>query len=53
MGGTERFRQETEEAAATGEKAAAGPRGGMHLTGAGYSLAGGLGQSAMKGVNHI
>ena len=47
----QRRRQETSEAAARGEKLAAGPGGSMHLTGAGYSFAGGLGQSTMKGVN--
>jgi radical SAM protein len=47
----QRRRQEMAEAAARGEKVAAGPGGSMHLTGAGYSFAGGLGQSTMKGVN--
>lgn len=47
----QRRRQEAAEAASRGEKMAAGPAGGMHLTGAGYSFAAGLGQSAMKGVN--
>ncbi len=31
--------------------AATGPQGAVHLTGAGYSFADGLGQSTMKGVN--
>ena len=47
----QRRRQEMAEASPIGEKAAAGPGGAMHLTGAGYSFAGGLGQSTMKGVN--
>jgi radical SAM protein len=47
----QRRRQEMAEATARGEKVAAGPGGSMHLTGAGYSFAGGLGQSGMKGVN--
>jgi radical SAM protein len=47
----ERRRQEAAEAATRGEKAAVGPGGSMHLTGAGYSFADGLGQSTMKGVN--
>jgi len=47
----QRRRQEMAEAAARGEKAAVGPGGSIHLTGAGYSFAGGLGQSTMKGVN--
>jgi len=37
--------------AAAGAAAPAGPHGAMHLTGAGYSFASGLGQSTMKGVN--
>jgi radical SAM protein len=47
----DRRRQEMAEAAARGKKAAVGPGGSMHLTGAGYSFADGLGQSTMKGVN--
>jgi len=47
----QRRRQEMGEAAASGETVAAGPGGSMHLTGAGYSFADGLGQSTMKGVN--
>jgi len=47
----ERRRAEMAEASARGDKAAVGPGGSMHLTGAGYSFADGLGQSTMKGVN--
>jgi radical SAM protein len=47
----QRRRQEQAEAARGQRAASTGPADSLYLTGAGYSFADGLGQSAMKGVN--